>query len=108
MRTKLHLKGFQQFQQEYKSNAQIARVVTEAWLSAEMYCPCCLNGHIEQFPRNQKVSDFYCEKCRNNFQLKGSSKQFVGKVVDGEYHTMLRFVSAGNAPNFFFLHYSRE
>ncbi|MBN2421834.1 restriction endonuclease [Candidatus Woesearchaeota archaeon] len=92
----------------YKSNSQIARVLTESWFSSEMYCPCCLNEKISKYPNNQKVADFLCDSCKNEFQGKSSSKTF-GKILnDGEYHTMLSFVKNNLTPNFFLLHYSKE
>lgn len=94
--------------QNYKNNSQIARVLTENWFSSEMYCPCCLNPKIVDYPNNQKASDFFCEKCKNDFQLKSSKKPFSKKVVDGEFNTMVSFVKIGDSPNFFLLHYSSD
>ncbi len=94
--------------QNYKSNSQRARVLTENWFSSQMYCPCCLNKKIIDYPNNQKASDFFCENCKNDFQLKSSKKPFGKKVVDGEYNTMLSVISEGKSPNFFILHYSSD
>ena len=92
----------------YKSNSQIARVLTENWFSSEMYCPCCLNSKITTYPNNQKASDFLCERCSNDFQLKSSRKPFGKKVLDGEYDTTLRVIQNGNSPNLFLLKRSAE
>ena len=94
--------------QNYKSNSQIIRVLSEDWFSKEMYCPCCLNETVKDFPNNQKASDFFCEKCKNEFQLKASMKKFHNKVVDGEYNTMINVISNNNSPNFFLMHYSNS
>jgi len=94
--------------ENYKSNSQRARVLTENWFSSQMYCPCCLNKKIVDYPNNQKASDFFCENCKNDFQLKSSKKPFGKKVVDGEYYTMLSVIKGGNSPNFFILHYSSD
>lgn len=94
--------------QSYKSNSQIARVLTENWFSTQMYCPCCLNEKIVDYPNNQKASDFFCEKCMNDFQLKSSKKPFSKRVVDGDFKTMVSAIECGNSPNFFILHYSSE
>jgi type II restriction enzyme len=94
--------------QKYKSNSQIARVLTENWFSAQMYCPCCLNNKIITYPNNQKASDFFCEKCKNDFQLKSSKKAFGKKIVDGEFNTMISVINTGKSPNFFALEYSSE
>jgi len=90
----------------YKSNSQRARILSENWFSRFMYCPCCLNERIIPYPNNQKVSDFFCESCGNNFQLKSSKLPFSKRIVDGEYNTMLSYIKSGNSPNFFILHYS--
>jgi len=94
--------------QNYKNNSQIARVLTENWFSSEMYCPCCLNKKIVYYPNNQKASDFFCENCKNDFQLKSSKKPFGKKVVDGEFNTMVSVIQRGDSPNFFILHYSTD
>ena len=94
--------------QNYKSNSQIARVLTEDWFNREMYCPCCLNEGVSDFPNNKKGSDFFCEKCGNEFQLKASKNEFRKKVVDGEYNTMIRIISSNNSPNFFLMNYSNS
>lgn len=92
----------------YKSNSQRARVLTENWFSSQMYCPCCLNEKIVDYPNNQKASDFFCEKCKNDFQLKSSKKPFGKRVVDGEFNTMVSIIGKGDSPNFFVLHYSSD
>lgn len=91
--------------QNYKSNSQIARVLTEDWFNDQMYCPCCLNEEIQDFPNNKKGADFFCERCKNEFQLKASKKKFGKKVVDGEYNTMINIISGNNSPNFFLMNY---
>lgn len=94
--------------QNYKSNSQRARVLTENWFQSEMYCPCCLNKNIIDYPNNKKASDFFCENCKNDFQLKSSKKPFGKRVVDGEFNSMLQVIQSGNSPNFFILHYNPD
>ena len=94
--------------ENYKNNAQIVRVLSEDWFSSEMYCPCCLNKKVSSFKNNQKVCDFFCERCRNEFQLKSSKKIFGRKINDGEYNTMMRFIKLDATPNFFFMHYCAD
>ena len=92
----------------YKSNSQIARVLSEGWCSDEMYCPVCLNENIVKYDNNRKVSDFFCDNCKNEFQLKSSSKKLGRKIVDGEYNTMIQFIDSDKTPNFFLMHYSKD
>jgi type II restriction enzyme len=92
----------------YNSNSQRARVLTENWFVSEMYCPCCLTNKLITYPNNHKASDFFCENCKNDFQLKSSKKGFNKKVVDGEFNTMASVIRREASPNFFILHYSSE
>ncbi|MFP4403628.1 MAG: DpnI domain-containing protein [Nanoarchaeota archaeon] len=94
--------------QNYKSNSQRARVMTENWFSSKMYCPCCLNKKIINYPNNKKASDFFCKNCNNNFQLKSSKKPFGKKIVDGEFNTMVSVIEKDDSPNFFILEYSSD
>ncbi|HIG94424.1 MAG: Type II site-specific deoxyribonuclease [archaeon GW2011_AR13] len=94
--------------QNYKRSSQITRVLTEDWFNREMYCPCCLNEKVKNFPNNQKGSDFFCEKCKNEFQLKASKKEFKNKIIDGDYKTMINIISTNNSPNFFLMNYQNN
>ena len=64
----------------YKSNSQAIRILTESWLSDNMYCPCCGNVVLKKFENNKPVADFYCEKCEEQFELKSSGKKIENKV----------------------------
>src|SRR3989338_8062663 len=94
--------------EQYKSNSQRARVLSENWFSSQMYCPCCLNLKIDDYPNNEKVKDFFCPNCSNEFQLKSSNKKFTKRILDGEFNTMMRFINLNKTPNFFLMHYSNE
>lgn len=43
----------------YKSNSQIARVLTEGWVKENAYCPHCGYSSIKKFQNNKPVSDFF-------------------------------------------------
>ena len=94
--------------EKYKSNSQIARVLTENWFNSQMYCPSCLNNSLTSYPNNKKVYDFLCEKCKTDYQLKASSKKFASRVLDGEFNTMIKAIIYNKAPTFFLLNYSQE
>ena len=94
--------------QKYKSNSQRARVLTENWFSAEMYCPCCLSPSVQKLPNNSHTLDFICERCRSRHELKSSSKKFGKYVNDGEYQTMIQTIIQNRTPNFFMLNYSKD
>lgn len=94
--------------QGYKSNSQIARILTENWVKHNSYCPSCGNSKLSEFENNKPVADFFCNKCLEEFELKSKDGNKVGdKIVDGAYSTMIERINSENNPNFFFLNYSK-
>ena len=91
---------------QYKSNSQAIRILSESWLSENMYCPCCGNIVLKKFENNQPVADFYCEKCKEQFELKSSGKKIENKIVDGAYTTAIDRVNSKTNPDLFVLQYS--
>src|SRR2546422_5335044 len=89
----------------YNSPAQRARVVTEAWVSENMYCPACARDALERLPPNVKVADFRCDRCEEQYQLKSQRKPLRGRVLDSAYGPMRRAVRAGTVPNLLLMHY---
>ncbi len=89
----------------YTSQSQKIRVLTEAWVDDAIFCPNCGQLDINRYPNNQPVADFYCSNCKEEYELK--SKQFnIGtKIVDGAYRTMIERLRSSNNPNFFLLNY---
>ena len=90
---------------QYKSNSQAIRVLTESWLSDNMYCPCCGNVVLKKFENNKPVADFYCEKCEEQFELKSSGKKIENKIVDGAYATAIDRVNSKTNPDLSVLRY---
>ncbi len=90
----------------YKSNSQVIRILSESWLSENMYCPCCGNLILKKYGNNKPVADFYCEKCKEQFELKSSGKRIDNKIVDGAYATAIERVKSKTNPDLFVLHYS--
>lgn len=91
----------------YKSNAQIARVLTEGWVKENSYCPNCGNEKIEKYSNNKPVADFFCDACKEDFELKSKNGKLGSKIVDGAYSTMIARINSLDNPNFFFLTYSK-
>lgn len=91
---------------QYKSNSQAIRILSESWLSENMYCPCCGNIVLKKFENNQPVADFYCENCKKQFELKSSGKKIENKIVDGAYATAIDRVNSKTNPDLFVLQYS--
>lgn len=94
--------------QTYTSNAQIARVLTEDWVNRNSFCPCCGNIYLKEFKNNFPVADFYCENCKEEFELKSKKGNFSNTIADGAYATMIERINSNRNPNFFFLTYSKE
>jgi type II restriction enzyme len=92
----------------YKSNSQIARVLTENWVLNNSYCPCCGEVPLNEFENNRPVADFFCNKCSEEFELKSKGGQLTNTITDGAYSTMIERISSNQNPNFFFLTYSKN
>lgn len=91
----------------YKSPAQQARVVTEAWGEENLFCPGCDSRHLTRSAPNREAIDYACPRCQELFQLKSRSTPLAGKIVDAAYDAMQRAIISGQTPNLFALHYNR-
>ena len=90
---------------KYKSAAQRARVLSEQWVHSQSYCPNCGQNSLEKYESGRPVADFYCAKCREEFELK-SKKTIIGRrVVDGAFSTMIDRLNSSTNPNLFLLSY---
>ncbi|MEA3463671.1 MAG: DpnI domain-containing protein [Patescibacteria group bacterium] len=90
---------------QYKSQSQAIRVMTEDWVKNEIFCPNCGN-FIADFKNNSPVADFYCENCREEYELKSKKDSMGKKIVDGAYNKMIERLDSVNNPSFFFLNYN--
>lgn len=91
----------------YHSSSQIARILTENWVSKNMFCPRCGNPHLEHFENNRPVADFFCPNCRNEYELKSKNGNLQQKINDGAYNTMIARITSNENPDFFFMNYSK-
>lgn len=82
--------------------------MTESWVGSQVYCPSCGQESLSQYPNNTPVGDFFCPKCGEQFELKAKRDAFGAKIVDGEFHTMLRRLRSSEVPNLFALNYDRR
>ncbi len=89
----------------YKSHAQQARVVTEAWGEEHLYCPACDSNRLSRLAHNRRAIDFICPRCEEEFQLKSRSIALGAKIVDAAYEPMKQAIIRGAPPNLFALHY---
>lgn len=91
----------------YKSASQQARVSTEPWGLANLYCPACDSPRIQALPTNTPAHDFKCPACQGWFQLKSKSAPFGRRVQDGAFDRMRQAILRGQTPNLFLLQYTR-
>lgn len=88
----------------YKSPAQIARVISENWLSRNGYCLGCEEDRLTRSAANTECTDFSCKTCGQNYELKTFRKRPSCRLVDGAYSTLIRHISEGTAPTLLLLH----
>jgi len=91
----------------YTSNSQKIRLITEEWVNDNIYCPNC-GENLVKFKNNNPVGDFYCDLCKEQYELKAMKGILGKKIIDGEYNTMIRRLKDINKPNFFFLTYNKS
>ena len=91
--------------ENYKSNAQRARIATESWGTENLYCLNCDSDELSISPPNTAAIDYICPDCAASFQLKAQSHSFGGKIVDAAYATMLQKIRTDKTPNLIALHY---
>lgn len=91
---------------QYKNKSQQARIITEKRTSENIFCPNCWDS-ILQYENNRPVADFYCETCKEEYELK-SGKSLWNKITAWAYLTMINRINSNKNPNFFFLNYSSD
>ena len=89
----------------YKSLSQKARVITEDWVSQNMFCPKCGHEHINSLPNNSPVADFSCPLCKQEYELKSKSGKISSKITDGAYSTMIERITSNLNPHLFVMEY---
>jgi type II restriction enzyme len=94
--------------QNYVSQSQKIRVLTESWVNEQIFCPNCGLLKISEYQNNKPVADFYCIQCGEEYELKSKNGEMGAKIVDGAYSTMIQRLADTNNPNFFFLTYNKQ
>ena len=92
----------------YTSGSQRARVVTEPWAEANLYCPSCTSPRLVPFNANTPAKDFRCPECNELFQLKSQKRPFTTRINDSAYSKMCQAIRMDATPSFFALHYHPE
>jgi type II restriction enzyme len=91
----------------YRSQSQVARVLSQDWVKRQLYCPSCRATDLVPTPQNTKSRDFNCGACSEPYELKSGSIPFRSRVLNGEYYTMLATIRESKTPNLLLLEYDR-
>src|SRR5580704_10637072 len=91
--------GFEEPGAAYVSGSQRARVFTESWVAAHLFCPACGARRIVQLPNNSPVADFHCAACAEEFELKSKKGRMGPQVADGAYGAKLARLASDTNPN---------
>lgn len=97
----------QSLAKNYRSPSQIIRVLSEAWVANQSYCPNCNAQPLAEYANNQPVADFYCAHCSEQYELKSKQGKVSNIINDGAYKTMIERINSDDNPSFFFLTYSK-
>ena len=62
--------GFAEQAVVFKGPTRNARVRTEGWVAAHLFCPGCGAEALKPLPNNAPVGDFACAACAEAFELK--------------------------------------
>ncbi len=97
--------GFEEAQTPFESPSQSARVWTEKWVRDWVFCPNCGRDNVEKYENNRPVADFFCDICKEEYELKSQKNKFGAKVLDGAFRSMCERLSSNNNPNLMLLNY---
>ena len=92
--------------ENYTSQSQKIRVMTETCVNNAIFCPNCGCMNINKYPNNRPVADFYCSNCREDYELKSQKDKMSNRIIDGAYSTMIKRLKSANNPSFFLLNYN--
>ena len=92
----------------YKSNSQKIRVMSETWFSKNMYCPSCGNPHLMKLDNNSPVADMQCDNCGEIYELKTKNGTIGKKINDGAYKSMIDRITSSTNPDLFVMQYSMD
>ena len=97
--------GLEEPSAAFTSGSQRARVFTESWVAAYLFCPSCGAARMGKHPNNAPVADFYCAACGEDFELKSKRGRMGPKVADGAYGAKLKRLASDTNPNLALMSY---
>lgn len=54
---------------KYDSKPQQERILSEGWVSKELYCPRCGERHLTHLKNGKPAADFKCENCNHIYEF---------------------------------------
>ncbi len=97
--------GFEEPSTIFESPSQRARVWTERWVDANLFCPNCGAPTITKYANNRPVADFHCASCSEDFELKSQKGRFGPKINDGAFGTMCTRLAGNDNPSLILMNY---
>ena len=94
--------------EHYNSTSQKIRVMSEAWLADNMYCPVCGHPRISHLDNNKPVADFFCESCHEIFELKSKKGNLGNKISGGAYDAAIERITSNTNPSLLVLQYTAD
>ena len=88
----------------YTNRAQVARRVSEYWVSSNMFCLACCSDVLRTTPANTKCKDFFCAGCSYPYELKTFLSRPPRRLIDGAYESMMSSIISGSTPILLLLH----
>ena len=82
----------------YSSQPQISRILSERWFRDNAYCLSCQSDRLMQTAANTKASDFMCQSCGQDYELKAFQKRPTNTLVDGAYSAMMSRILSDSVP----------
>ncbi|HEV2435361.1 MAG TPA: DpnI domain-containing protein [Verrucomicrobiae bacterium] len=89
----------------YRSGAQRARVVTEAWGEKNLFCPNCSSPKLTWLEPGHPASDYSCPACGFWYQLKSQRAPIRSSINDGAYRAMMDAIHNDALPSMYFMQY---
>lgn len=94
--------------ENYHSNSQKIRVMSENWVGKNVFCPVCGNPHICKLDNNMPVADLQCDNCGEIYELKSKKGRINSKISDGAYSTMIERINSSSNPDLFIMSYTAD
>lgn len=92
---------------QYKSLSQRAGALSEDWVKNQCYCPSCGNDRLSPYKKNHDY-DFFCEACKDNYELKATKGKIGKSISDGAYYAKIRKLQSKNNPHLFVMQYDAQ